>query len=435
MDNVRNYLNTILNDNDTVIVACSSGPDSMCLLSIVQNLEKKLNIVCAHVNHKVRVESDEEYEYLEKYCCDNHLTFEGTILDRKIDSNFESEARKFRYDFLYRLKVKYNAKYILTAHHGDDEIETVLMRISRGSNLSGYAGIKMMDRDFVRPLLFLTKDEIIKYLTDKNIKYYLDRTNDEGDHTRNRYRHEILPFLKNENEDIHLKYLQFSAELQEYDKFINYYLTKNDFLKNNKINISKIKNEPVFIVRKAIEELIKVKQRDDFLEISNDTMKEILDLIYSEKSNSRISLSNGYLAIKSYDDFYIMKDVNPEYFNEVFDEYFENDFYVINKLSTSNEKSNSILRLDSSELKLPLIIRSRENADIMEVKNLGHKKVKDILINEKVELSLRDSIPLVLDSDGRILWIPGIKKSKFDKEKNEKCDIILSSERKQNFNE
>ena len=431
MDSTINYLNNILHDNDTLVVATSSGPDSMCLLSIVQNLNIKLNIICAHVNHKVRSQSEEEYSYLEDYCMNHNIIFEGTVFNND-GWNFESNARKFRYDFLYKLKKKYDARFILTAHHGDDLIETILMRITRGSNLSGYIGIKMLDKDFLRPLLFVTKEDILKYCKDNNIKYYLDYTNDEDEHTRNRYRHEILPFLKKESSNVHEKYLQFSNELESYECFVNKYILDKELINNNKIYVDKLLKEEGFIIGKAIELLIKDIQSRDFLEVSNETIKNLVSLIKSNKSNARINLSNGYLGVKSYNEFMIKKEEEQYLFNEIFEDSFENNLFVINKVATSDEKSNYVLRLNSNDVKLPLKIRNREISDVMEVKNLGHKKVKDILIDEKVDLSVRDMLPIVVDSNENILWIPGVKKSKFDKEKNEKYDIILVSERKQN---
>lgn len=431
MDNTIEYLNNVLNDNDTVIVACSSGPDSMCLLSIVQKLSKKVNIICAHVNHKVRKQSDEEYIYLENYCKENNIIFEGMVLSKQINNNFESDARKFRYDFLYHLKDKYDARFIMTAHHGDDLIETILMRITRGSNLSGYIGIKMMDKDFLRPLLNTTKDEILKYLKSNNIKYYLDATNDENDHTRNRYRHEVLPFLKKENPNVHKKYLQFSNELEDYDEFVNNYILNKHLIEDGKALVDNLLKESDFIISKVICLMIKEIQARDILDVSNETLNTLVTMVKSDKTNSRVNLSNGYYGVKNYNVFSINKYEESYLFNDEFIDSFENSLYIINKVSTSNEKSNYVLRIDSSEIKLPIRIRNRENSDTMEVKNLGHKKIKDIFIDEKIDLRIRDIIPIVVDSDNNILWIPGIKKSKFDKEINEKYDIILTSERKQ----
>lgn len=108
------------------------------------------------------------------------------------------------------------------------------MRLTRGSNLSGYIGIKEVSINdkykILRPLLMVTKEEIIEYLESNNIIYAIDNTNKEMEHTRNRYRHVILPFLKKENAKVHEKYLKFSKELIEYDNFVNNYIIKTTIL-------------------------------------------------------------------------------------------------------------------------------------------------------------------------------------------------------------
>ena len=99
------FLNQILDDHDILIVACSSGPDSMCLMTLLLNLPKNLKIICAHVNHKVRKQSDKEYLYLENFCQEKNIIFEGMEINQKITKNFESEARKIRYQFFKRLLI------------------------------------------------------------------------------------------------------------------------------------------------------------------------------------------------------------------------------------------------------------------------------------------------------------------------------------------
>ena len=174
-----------------IVVGVSGGPDSMALLHMLQNnLDKK--IVCAHVNHNVRKESEEEELYLKNYCAVNKITFETIKITNYTQNNFENEAREKRYAFYREVLNKYNSNHLFLAHHGDDLVETVLMKISRGSNIEGYAGIKevsIVDNIYIiRPLLYFTKDELIKYNKDNNIKYYIDKTNEDINYTRNKYR-------------------------------------------------------------------------------------------------------------------------------------------------------------------------------------------------------------------------------------------------------
>ena len=151
-----------IRSDEYIIVACSGGPDSMLLLNCLNNLN--LKCVCAHVNHNLREESKEEYEYVEKYCKDNDIIFEGRELHDLPKVNTELKAREKRYEFFKELVDKYKAKYVFTAHHGDDLIETILLRIVRGSTLNGYAGFNRITHkdgyDIIRPFIYATKDEI-----------------------------------------------------------------------------------------------------------------------------------------------------------------------------------------------------------------------------------------------------------------------------------
>ena len=172
--------------NDRIVIGCSSGPDSMALVDMLLKIRDKYNLflVIAHVNHNVRKESYEEAEFLKDYCFMNKLLFESMVIEEYGDDNFHNEARNIRYNFFENLVHKYDANYLMTAHHGDDLIETVMMRIVRGSNLNGYAGFRnIVDMDgykIVRPLINYTKKELEEYDQENEVKYYILVTFLEG---------------------------------------------------------------------------------------------------------------------------------------------------------------------------------------------------------------------------------------------------------------
>ena len=146
MDLVLEYLKeeVKLKNGDSIVIGVSAGPDSMCLLYLLMELQKEIGfqIIVAHINHKVRIESDEEEEFLKEYVNSHHLIFKSIQINEYPRENFHAYARKIRYEFYKDLIDRYHAKYLMTAHHGDDLIETVLMRLVRGSTLSGYHGMK-----------------------------------------------------------------------------------------------------------------------------------------------------------------------------------------------------------------------------------------------------------------------------------------------------
>lgn len=443
MKHAYSLLNDILKENDTVVVAVSAGPDSMALFDVLLTIreEKNINIICAHVNHNTgRIGQLEEKEYVESYCKQNNVSFELLTISDYSNNNFEEEARNKRYAFFDELVNKYNAKYLLTAHHGDDLIETVLMRIVRGSSLSGYSGFKeIVKKDnytIIRPLIEATKEEIINYLENKNIKYYIDYTNLEEEHTRNRYRKYILPRLKKENKNVHLKFLKFSQMLQEYDDHIKKETHNiiNKVYVDNKLDIKKFNKLEKIIKLNVIYYILEEKYNDDLNNINDNHIELILDLIETDRKNTFIDLPGNIKLIKKYDYLEFGYDDNNEveYEIELVDLNRLPNGYVIRKIKEVDSNSNFICRLNTNEIKLPLYIRNRKDGDKIEIKNLnGTKKVKDIFIDSKIPLSERNTWPVVVDSDNNIVWLPGLKKSKFDKPKQEKYDIILKYEKEE----
>lgn len=433
MDKAYNFLlnECNFNSNEFVVAAISGGPDSMTLLHLLQKIRlvKGINIVCAHVNHNKRIESDDEKVFVENYCNNNNIYFEYMKITDYGEGNFQSNARDIRYNFFREVMGKYNSHILLTAHHGDDLIETILMRIVRGSTLKGYSGFsKITDLNtykIIRPLIFHTKDEIYEYLKNNNLSYVVDNSNNEDDYTRNRYRHTILPFLKSEDVNVHEKFLQFSEILLEYD---NYYETNiNKYYNNGVLDISEFNNEDILTKKKIISYILKDIYNDNLSLITNTHIDLIINLINNNKSNVMINLPNNIVAIKEYDKL-SFKEASIEYDYNILLErvtLLPNGRYL-KIVDNEEDNSNYVCRLSSNELSMPLYVRNRCDGDKMEIMNLsGSKKVKDIFIDEKVPISDRNLWPIVVDSSNAIVWIPGLKKSKYNKTKDEKCDIII----------
>ncbi len=422
--------------NDTIVVGCSSGPDSMALVDMLLKIREKyqLQLIIAHVNHNVRSESYEEEKYLKEYCENNKLVFESMIIDNYGDDNFHNEARNIRYNFFESLVYKYNAKYLMTAHHGDDLIETILMRIVRGSNLSGYSGFKkivpMNGYTIVRPLIDYTKSELEEYVKINNVKYYIDSSNDKDKYTRNRYRKNVIPFLKEEDSNVHHKFLKFSEELDAANKFI---IKTRDraikrCLKKNILLLDEFVLEDRFIQKEILYYMLSEFYQDDLILVGDKHIDLLFDLVYSKKANSFVNLPNEVVANKSYNMLELKRETLEITSYEIeFDNYvLLPNKHAIERIDDTDDNSNSICRLNSKEISLPLVVRTRRVGDKMKVKGLnGSKKVKDIFIDKKVGLGKRDSWPVVVDSRGVIVWIPGIKKSSFDKKKVDSYDIVL----------
>lgn len=437
MKKVNNYLNDLISDGDTIILGCSGGPDSMALMDVLIRLRKKFDIciICAHVNHKIRKESDAELEWLESFCIKNHIIFESMCIYNYGDDNFHNEARNIRYQFFDDLVKKYDAQYLMTAHHGDDLVETILMRIVRGSTINGYSGFKQeVKKDgyyIIRPLVFVTKDDILSYDKKHKIEYVIDKSNFSDKYTRNRYRKEVLPFLKKEDQNVHLKFLKYSNMLSDYDEYVNKETDKCLKKVSNSdesIDIVKFKKLDIVVQNKIISNLMKKYYQDDLILISDVHTNLVRDLIYSGRSNSSIYLPNSIKVVKSYDKLYFEVESNQidNYEIEISDNINLPNGKNIERLDFSDINDNNYCRLCNKDVVLPLRVRTRKNGDRMKVKGLnGSKKVKDIFIDAKIPIAKRDLWPVVVDSKDNIVWLPGLKKSKFDVSKNKKCDIIL----------
>ena len=413
---------------DTVVAAISGGPDSMVLLKLLMKIEN-IKIVVAHVNHKLRKESEHEAKMVENFCKKNNLIFEYYEITN-YKGNTENYARVKRYNFFDQVIAKYNAKYLLTAHHGDDLIETMLMRLARGTNNLGFKEItKRKNYIIYRPLICVTKDEILEYAKENNIPYAIDETNKSDKFTRNRFRNKILPLLKSENKNIHRNFLKFNESLQKYEDYIDNIVLKEmkKIYQNDIINVEKLKNQDKLVKEKIIYKILNDIYGDDINIIKEKNVEDILKVIDNKKPNIEINLPKKKQFIKSYDKAYIKEKKQKEKYEYILDDELKlPNNHLLKKITETEEKSNYVIKLDSSEINLPLHVRTRQNGDKMYVKGLsGTKKIKDIFIDEKIPTLDRTNYPLLVDNKGNILWIPGIKKSKFDKSKHENYDIIV----------
>ena len=224
MDKVYEFIKNINIKSDYVVVAVSGGPDSMFLLRVLQEtLNKK--IVVAHVNHNIRVESKDEEIKIKEYCKKNSLIFESMKIKKYPNNKFSEEsARIIRYNFFDEIVKKYNSDILFTAHHGDDLVETILMRLTRGSTIAGYSGIRLLSKRkgylIARPLLYLTKSEIEEKISKLNLWYAKDLSNNSMKYKRNRFRKKILPVLKEENPKVNSKFMDFSNKISLMDNYI-----------------------------------------------------------------------------------------------------------------------------------------------------------------------------------------------------------------------
>ena len=422
---------------DICVVGVSGGPDSMALLHLMTVIAKMRNIeiVCAHVNHNTGRDGQIEDERLvEKWCADNNIKFEHMTIDDYGDDNFHNEAHTKRYYYFEQIVKKYGAKYLLTAHHGDDLIETILMRIVRGSTLRGYSGFsKIVPMDgytILRPLINATKDEILEYNINNKVAYRIDDSNDKDIYTRNRYRKYILPEFKKEDVNVHKKFYKFSKTLLMYNDYIDSVVKKEikEVYPQNVLLIDKFNKLDYVIAMKIIYYILENIYGDHLMLITDRHADLIYSLIKSPKVNSYIYLPNNIKALKEYNNLtFITEEMKSnEYEIEMIKFVNLPNGKNIEMIGETIDNSNFICRLRKDDVTFPLRVRTRKDGDKMNVKGMiGSKKINDIFIDLKIPTSERDTWPIVTDSNDVIVWLPGLKKSKYDIAKEEKCDIIL----------
>ena len=188
-EQIINNLKETIKDQK-VLLACSTGVDSMVLLDLLLKATVKENITVVHINHQKREQSTVEEEFIKDFSKSQNITCFVHQLPHYDGSNFQEWARKKRYEYFYEDAKLTNSTVILLAHHADDNFETIIMRLLRSSSIEGYAGIRKekMHRGFLiyRPLLDVSKASIYEYANESGIKFFEDSSNQENDYTRNR---------------------------------------------------------------------------------------------------------------------------------------------------------------------------------------------------------------------------------------------------------
>lgn len=277
---LKNFIKKYNLENKKLIIACSGWPDSIFLVHIFAEILPKKNLIIAHFNHHLRWnESQRDEEFVKNFCLRNNLIFEfwQAQISQIAEENkiwIEEAARIARYEFLREIKDKYNAEYILTAHHLDDKIETFMLNLIRWTKLKWLISIEEKNWDLLRPLLHLSKEEILKELNKINQDYVIDSTNKDDIYYRNKIRLNIVP----EFEKINKSYRKNFSDLMNYFEWIKSYF--------DKIIISLIK----------IENWKKYFEVEEFNNLDELLKNEFIRYIYETENSWTIWLSKWNIA-------------------------------------------------------------------------------------------------------------------------------------------
>lgn len=322
------------NLEEKFLLALSGGVDSVVLFHLLCESCKDLNkFHVVHFNHKLRSESEEEYVAMEELCSLTGVTFHGVELDVEayMEANklsMETSARELRYLNFERIALEEGIKNIYLGHHGDDLVETVFMRIVKGSHTKGLIGMSkehtVNELTYHRPLLEVTKAEIIAEADSKGYKYFTDLSNTDEKITRNRYRSNLLPFVKQENTKVHEAILTFSTEKKEDEEFFDLMVkeAEKNMLNNHVLlGYSKeyLNNSPKALRKRVFNSLVKTIMGDDYI-YSNNLLDNIMDFYTKQKTSLAVELSKDLLVISDQNNvWFVNKQELAEYKKSVAD--------------------------------------------------------------------------------------------------------------------
>ncbi|MFC7372355.1 tRNA lysidine(34) synthetase TilS [Fictibacillus iocasae] len=424
----------------TVLVGVSGGPDSLALLHYLlkQSESRELKVIAASCDHGLRgEESAEECRFVERFCREKDIIFAGKTLDvighmKKTGQSLQAAARELRYEFFAETMERCGAEALALGHHGDDQVETILMRMVRGSEGESLSGIRAV-RTFgggkiIRPFLCVTKAEIEHYCEVNELHPVFDPSNESGKYARNRYRKQVLPFLKLENPSVHKRFQSFSETIAEDETYMMkqaesavkaVLLFQSD--SECRLSVPSFLEMPIPLQKRGITLILNYLYNQIPSSLSSLHKETFLALLNSEQPSGILHFPSGLRVVKSYDSCSLSFAKEAEHSDFCYEIPLSGTLLLeAGELSAEMLETDSMVRgkdvfvCAAGELNLPLKVRNRRPGDRMTLSGMaGSKKLKDIFIDSKIPRAIRDIWPVVEDADGNILWLPGLKHSAY----------------------
>lgn len=410
-----------------VLVAVSTGVDSMSLLFALQNLPKAwcLEIHVAYLDHCFRAQSKVETAFIKQYCKEHDLPLHFHIWPAQDhpQTGFEAAARDQRYQFFLKVMQEQGISTLLTAHHADDQIETFLMKFIRGGELEqlqGIAPVRAFGENFkiVRPLLTVAKTDIYHYAHQHNLTYFEDETNQTDDYLRNRMRHQIVPQLKAENQQVLKQTAYYQQQLSDLLEVANEAITA--LMPEMTLNDGSYLLAYFQKLNPSWQRLLlkKLAQQHD-CQLSQNKLAQMQKLLLnSDKPQGQINLTSELVLLKSYTTFKFSKVLSEQLFapqklplNQWVNLPNNEQIGLFTLESAMKQSCKSADYLELAELPdCDLYVRKRQPGDRL-ITKAGLQKVKKILIDKKVPKSQRANQLIVGTLDSKVYWLLGIKKS------------------------
>lgn len=423
--------------HDKVVVAVSTGVDSMVLLDLLQRLPHKLKpqIIVAHLNHELRTQSLTEEKFIRQYCQQHQLKLVVAHWPQAKHPpiGVENAARQVRYRFFAKVMRQQGATILATAHHQNDLAETMLMKLTRGGLLDQLVGIAderpFADGKLVRPLLPFSKASLRQYARVRQLKWYEDQTNTDLAIQRNRFRHQIIPVLEQENPQLLDELASYHQQLQELlawrQRVVDDHFARVVDQAGHLIIDALLQND-AYLQQQLLRRWLNWQQ---VFNLKTNQLTELLAALQNpHKPQLSISLPQQWVLEKNYAVCTVKKAVNPDQTLQKRQEHVLKleQWYQVNDTSmmaVATDKhfyhaSDQVMSLWLSPAQWPLRLRQWESGDRLRLKNGHHQRVKRVLIDQKVPADQRAQQLVLVDAQGTVVWLIGRKWSWFDRPQN-----------------
>ena len=411
-------------EGENVVLGVSGGPDSMAMLDLFLRIREKwsLGLFVVHINHGFRGElAQRDALSVEAFCKENEIAFYRYDFDvmriaKENGMSFEEAGRKVRYEAFEEVRNKVHAKRIAVAQNKNDQAETILMRMMRGTGIEGLKGIPRTRGPFIiRPVLYMSRSEIENYCEDRKLPICHDHTNDETIYTRNKIRHELLPYIEeNFNGQIVEGLYRLGNLLGTDAQFIE--STLDEKLKSYKLDLKDVSEIPVAFITELHEALrsrlirrILVLHGDGLKDVSGIHLDEIISLVLQNRHGARKIISGIEFSIK-YDTLYYQKSKKKMTRADI-------DIKCLSCRAVQSECFDEScvqpdeVAVDLDKLHGEISARFRKDGDKFQpLGMMGTKKLKKFFIDKKIPVEQRDMVPLVCDESG-IVWVVGYRLS------------------------
>jgi tRNA(Ile)-lysidine synthase len=396
-----------------LFLAVSGGLDSMVLLHLMKHLPYEIAVL--HCNFQLRgLESFGDQDFIRNYCDENNIPvfitqFDTEAFAKDYKLSTQVAARELRYSWFYELLEEKNFDYILTAHHADDNLETFIINLTRGTGLDGLTGIPEENDKIIRPLLPFSREEILKYAAENNIEWREDSSNASNKYLRNKIRHDLVPILKEINPNFlnafqkTQSYLQESQEMAEDASIMIYQQVAKEAEDDIHFDLNQLKKLPNY--KSYLYQWLK--------EFGFSAWKDIYDLVEGQSGKQVFS-----------DQYRLLKDRSTLILSPILEEIEEKEYHIhesdteVNfplKLTLCNVghitiDSNKTIFVDAEKIRFPLVLRKWNEGDVLHPFGMNgkSKKVSKLFKDEKLSLIEKEKIWL-LCSDNQIVWVVGIR--------------------------